>query len=370
MTTSSADYVGSMCGLLLFSLVPLLVGHCKQRRELQRVSERVSEGVSVGGGEGVSERGSGAAPPPGPSRRITRPPLTHPPSTNTNTNTNTTLHPHSHTRQLSLDSGVEQTEILLHNISHADMIMSLDEDATILARPKFSCFRRLSEIMYHSIKEMSGLSLVEYPVHTREHTLAKRPIRKKSSDCVPVGFDFKELCQTDLLSLPNTDQLRFRHKDKDLLPPGEVKIAAAFFPLLAALIPQWQSYIHENGKVCRNRKFVVFLISGQGTPRDETASVVDNSTDICAELMKIFLQQAYPEIEVVLVPSPSLNLFRYDENIQFVKQILLPRVEKIRNSVVDRVQEHWKEYMHLYISYASGSSARVSAIGASLRPYR
>jgi hypothetical protein len=187
---------------------------------------------------------------------------------------------------------------------------------------------------------------------------------------VPVGFDFKELCQTDLLSLPNTDQLRFRHKDKDLLPPGEVKIAAAFFPLLAALIPQWQSYIHENGKVCRNRKFVVFLISGQGTPRDETASVVDNSTDICAELMKIFLQQAYPEIEVVLVPSPSLNLFRYDENIQFVKQILLPRVEKIRNSVVDRVQEHWKEYMHLYISYASGSSARVSAIGASLRPYR
>ena len=366
------DNGGLVTGFLLFTLVPLVVMQWRQRRQLQLQLQLPQKPALKVVDETLTPQPDKpvVVPPPSPSKEVTDPfPYNQiPPAL---------LQPTS--RQVSLDTSdpMEQTEILLHNISHADMIMSLAEDDTIIARPTFSSFRGLSETMYNAIKELSTVQLVKYPVHSRNSTLPKRPIIRTTSevsDVVPVGFDFKELANSDLLALDNLDQLRFRQNDKEKLsknPDIKHTISAAFFPLLAALIPKWESYILERrGKWIRNTKLVVFLISGQGTARDETANVVDNSTDICAHLMKVFLQEAYPYIEVRLLPSPGLNLFRYDENIQFVKQILLPPVEDIRSTIVASVQDKWKEYMHIYISYASGSSARVSAIGASLRPYR
>jgi hypothetical protein len=64
------------------------------------------------------------------------------------------------------------------------------------------------------------------------------------------------------------------------------------------------------------------------------------------------------------------NLFRYDANIAFVRNCLLPRIECIRNELAVQQGAKWIENLRLAISFADGSSARISAINAALRPYR
>lgn len=162
----------------------------------------------------------------------------------------------------------------------------------------------------------------------------------------------------------------------------QCKLFAVYFPLLAVVIPKWLNEI--NGLQNKGRK-ILFLISGQGTPRDESARVQDNSTEMTAKIMELFMQKEYPMIEVHLVHSQGLqvyiiqiglfnlcaeNLFRYDANISFVRTILLPRIQSIRNDLALRQGSKWVENLHLAISFADGSSARISAINAALRQYR
>lgn len=87
-----------------------------------------------------------------------------------------------------------------------------------------------------------------------------------------------------------------------------------------------------------------------------------------AELIEHFLRKDYPDLLVVRVHSCT-NIFRYDENIAFVKQELLPLVESYRDLQADRWGTDWRNKYHLTISFADGSPARIAAISASLRPY-
>lgn len=52
---------------------------------------------------------------------------------------------------------------------------------------------------------------------------------------------------------------------------------------------------------------------------------------VLADLMELFLAQVYPEITVVKIHS-DLNIFRYDDNITFVQQELLPCVNAYRDA--------------------------------------
>ena len=65
-----------------------------------------------------------------------------------------------------------------------------------------------------------------------------------------------------------------------------------------------------------------------------------------------------------------VNLFRYDANILFVRNSLLPRVDGIRNVMAKAQGGDWVKNLRLTISFADGSSARISAINAALRHYR
>jgi hypothetical protein len=68
------------------------------------------------------------------------------------------------------------------------------------------------------------------------------------------------------------------------------------------------------------------------------------------------------------------NLFKYEENIFFVKTTLIPYFNSIRDEIVVKCQQshrsNWKNYMHVTISFADGASARYSAINASMKYYR
>lgn len=58
--------------------------------------------------------------------------------------------------------------------------------------------------------------------------------------------------------------------------------------------------------------------------------MVDNSTKYTARLIELFLRSTYPEISEVRLLHSTTNLFRYDENILFVKRQLLPLVDSYR----------------------------------------
>jgi cytidine deaminase len=117
-----------------------------------------------------------------------------------------------------------------------------------------------------------------------------------------------------------------------------------YFPLLAPLIPLWLQRIHDkyNNYVDTNDdndnahaqvqvKKVVILVTGVGTPRNWTHSITGNSTELCATLMKLYLRKLYPDLTVFTIHS-NTNLFRYDENILFAKEELMPCLESLRDA--------------------------------------
>lgn len=274
-----------------------------------------------------------------------------------------------------LNSSLDQIEILIHNVSHTDMVMSIFDsyglDKSIIARPKFSCFREISSKIESCIREVTleDLKTIKHPVYSRE-TNARHPIIRSSNtnQQLDVGFDLLN----HQVFIDNIEQLRFRQNDRDKTSQREssstIKLSAVYFPLLSMLIPKWLNEVETRGK--SNSRKIVFLVSGQGTPRDESARIQDNSTEITAIIMEMFLKKVYPNLEVIQVPSPTINLFRYADNIVFVKRILKPKLDKIRNDLAAKIGAKWLENFHVTISFADGSSARISAISAAIRSYR
>lgn len=113
----------------------------------------------------------------------------------------------------------------------------------------------------------------------------------------------------------------------------------------------------------------VILVSGRGQAIDTGASELDNSTQFTAQLVKLFIDEKWPMIACHLIHSDD-NLFRYDSNIMFVKKDLVPFVSSLRNDVVRLKREKWRDHLRLTLSFADGSSARISAINQSLRHYQ
>lgn len=102
---------------------------------------------------------------------------------------------------------------------------------------------------------------------------------------------------------------------------------------------------------------------------DTNATINDNSTEFTAHLLSHFIHQQYPDIEILKIHSLT-NLFRYDDNIVFVKRELLPRIDAYRDFLVQNVGHKWKDSLCIALSFADGSSARISAIHAALRHYQ
>jgi hypothetical protein len=119
---------------------------------------------------------------------------------------------------------------------------------------------------------------------------------------------------------------------------------------------------------------IIYLITGVGNPSDVGTDrplhlIHDNSTEYTGMLMKAFIEQEYKGVEVICVHSTT-NLFRYDENIVFVKNNLMPRIELLRDALAEKFGSRWKSLLHVTMSFADGSSARINSINAALRIYK
>ena len=166
--------------------------------------------------------------------------------------------------------------------------------------------------------------------------------------------------QVEDLLLPST-HLRFRGRDRrkvkaivrsiveedsghyKVVDDVKVRVREVYFPLLSLLIHKWKK------STLSSFSNLILLVSGVGVPRDPQHNPEGNSTQSLAELCLFFLSKAY-EARYFSVEEPFLdqqespmsqlsvahlhsssNLFKYDENISFVRNSLLPHVNEIRN---------------------------------------
>ena len=310
--------------------------------------------------------------------------------------------PSSSSSSLSFENSINAltlngTELLIHNVSHSDLVLSVNTHDLSLspnaafARPKFSHFRAVTKDILRNIEaSASSEGRVQFAFEpimdadADDSTVRMRGTTPQQS--VALGYT---LSGASRVAVP-VSSLRFRRNDETKVSSSSTTAAEAsnscaglssprdqtcmvegvYFPLVAVLLPKWIRNILASSSVGSNpRQRVILLISGRGTPMDSTARVVDNSTKFLAELIKNYIACQYPELAVVHVHSTT-NIFRYDENIAFVKRELVPLIDGIRDGLSRRQGEHWKDLFGLTLSFADGSSARISAINASLRYYR
>lgn len=333
-------------------------------------------------------------------------------------------------------------ELLVHNVSHTDLILNLDApfiaspsatsssdnggdgiDSYCLCRPRFSAFdaysQKLADFLKNDKRQNILKSIIKLPRYERnDETQQPEPSSKKTGEDIPIGIRLDNENEQRNKEQPNDadhplfvssadlKDLRVRGRDAQRAinyssssSGDSLKINAVFFPLLATLMPLWMSKLDEKYKnfssstptpIMKPKK-VLILVSGVGQPRNWTHSIKGNSTQQCAELMKIFLQTIYPELVIVHIHSDT-NIFRYDENINFVQNELLPRIQEYRDAHAkglpypDEVSTpplsrgsnernrpfstEWRKSFSITLSFADGSPARNHAIQAALRTFK
>ena len=363
----------------------------------------------------------------------------------------------------------KHVEILIHNITHSDMALSINKSnlslplGKLIARPKFGEYRDISERLLQVLhtKSSSETCTIKSPVYSRSQTptrdgrypIAEQPRvygqgqghgEQGQHVLLPLGFDLSK-CPVSV----KVSSLHFKGSSSSVLSDAAVlnledeeeeevmknfyfqrsswrqrkagtsasvsaggssdgtntngtgtatayyddspkvgnnsstynsyshtltstssmcDVNAIYFPLLSVLIHKWLETLANNGQMENSRKIVI-LISGRGTPTDPKARSIDNSTQATSKIVQRLISIEYPDLQIITLHSTT-NLFRYDENIVFVKRELAPIVDHIRNDLAHNVGEKWKEYMGVTLSFADGSSARVSAINQSLSHYR
>jgi hypothetical protein len=262
--------------------------------------------------------------------------------------------------------------VLIHNLSHSDLILGVKfagdsgsiSSEPVVARPKFSQFNALSVDLFKKIREFSS----HVKIYKTEG-YASRSSSTPEDAAVPVGYELPPDFSTW-----KPDHLRFRDEDKARISTLEEKgqsltssIHYIYFPLISVLLRNWLESISVE-KSSYGYKKIIILVSGRGEPIDNKSNNLDNSTEFTAKLIKLFVEEVYPDIDVQLLHSTT-NLFRYDANIAFVRQDLLPKIDEIREDILSD-DPKWRDRLKLTLSFADGSTARISAINASLKYFR
>ncbi|CAJ1949917.1 unnamed protein product [Cylindrotheca closterium] len=334
-------------------------------------------------------------------------------------------------------------ELMVYNVSHTDMVFSLDtpanttgtssnadhssqpsspetpleDDSFCLCRPRFSTFDYFSKKVAEVLQSLGTESLVKFPRYercdeTNRYTIKSEPMLGQ----LPIGFSLPTPSSSSSdnnndsnkslhVTCNELNDLRLRGRDSsriaNIQDSDSISLNAVFFPLLGTLMPQWQGMIQQKYSAGQKQpKQVLFLVSGVGSPRNWTHSMTGNSTQMCAKLMQHYLQTLYPHLIVVRVHSET-NIFRYDENISFVQNELMPCIQAYRDAHAKglpypdevmntksptkvslalmnsgRMMENlpfmndWKKSFHVTLSFGDGSPARNHAIQAALRTYR
>ena len=241
-------------------------------------------------------------------------------------------------------------ELLVHNVSHTDLVLGMTYPNTneeLLGRPRFSAFdsycQRIQQALTTTTNTTNNIRTfprVKRSHHTPHYTLSSSSTPPSSTTNMkePVGFQLATSTENVGLDEYDFHNLRIRGSDVSKLQPHhiqqllsnsihsprkntdttstetntkneetdkkkELQLNAVYFPLLSCLMRRWNTQIenkfpphnHNNHTVQR----VIILVTGVGTPRNYTHDLYGNSTKQCAQLMETYIQTLYPNVQVV-----------------------------------------------------------------------
>jgi hypothetical protein len=204
-------------------------------------------------------------------------------------------------------------EMLVHNVSHTDLVLSVDappeenDSPYCLCAPRFSAFDMYCRRILQSLSGEE--TVVNFPRYERSETSPRYSIvtpKPSRQGLLPTGLELGLASSGNLeLLAEELPNVRFRGRDAHRIEPyynkgaTRLQLSHVFFPLLATLLPRWQSEMKQKFADNANVKKVIVLVSGVGTPRNWTHSITGNSTQACAELMERFIHVLYPDVTVV-----------------------------------------------------------------------
>lgn len=239
-------------------------------------------------------------------------------------------------------------ELLVHNISHSDLVVSVKEEAidrvplptpgrTFLARPLFNSFMPVTNAIEsdidrqmaegttpgviscqsrYNVQYPTGIDLLQDGQSSGAQVPSKPPApppdggagagsSKEENEQLPAAAAW---AQFHLKSIDGKPVVMGR----DLASEGRSapRVIAVYLPLLAVVLPEWLRSIKRRMVQAPNgtpppRKVLV-LVSGAGQPRDERANPGDNSTEGVGHIMQRFLKLVHPDIEVHIPPDHPL----------------------------------------------------------------
>jgi len=330
--------------------------------------------------------------------------------------------------KITADSSSGGVELLVHNISHSDMVVTLQEvpangtstatpePPTFLARPMFNSFNPISQAIVAHLDSFAAERLqpkvvscmskyrVQYPTGldlTSDGTddLILRPGQATVANGEAIdagdsssssssssgggggggGGDGSPSAPASAASAWGHFHVKGRKDPQGAVPQpldpqhSAVRVVGVYLPLLAVVIPEWMRAIKRRGlqqpKSTPAPRKVLVIVSGAGQPRNDKANPADNSTEGTGEIIERFVRLVHPDIEVVHIPS-AYGIFRYDDNVRFVKEQVLPVIEAKRAQVVASHGDQWSNNLKLTVCLADGAPARISALNAAMRSYR
>ena len=254
-------------------------------------------------------------------------------------------------------------QILVHNLSHSDVVLSKRSDAasplsSSLLRVDYNVYAaRMEALQEHVLTAVDSIELI------RETC----PDESGRIHAVPVGLQFDPplVMQTsDLFSRRESSAAAATAQ-----PDGPVRITSYYVPIFAPIVARFiaaQSSPSSGGGSIRR---VVFFISGNSVPGDSEHASGAGSTEATAILLSRFMRHVYPNVLCHHIASGD-DVFRYDANVAFLRRYLIPHIDGLRRSLVDNFADDWARHFSITISLATGAPARLAALTASCRQYR
>ena len=287
-------------------------------------------------------------------------------------------------------------EVLVYNVTHSDVVLGVEDPSprsrsgtetetetrwprTLFARPRFSAYGLLRDAWTRAgaddARGVEATLQVDVADPATPRAFGAPP---RGEVRLPVGFEVDAKATWGLL-----------HLRASATPPAaaeeEASIKFVFLPLAAQLIPAWSNRadafespsppaLSENAPkeaTSQTRKHVL-LVCGAGRPQNAEESMASNSTRDVAFLIQRFLCRfhGFREADVQVIDS-GWDVFSYDENVVFMRQHLLPPLERIRRAACAEAPNHeWRANLEVTMALTEGSPARLAALSAALRPYR
>jgi len=94
------------------------------------------------------------------------------------------------------------------------------------------------------------------------------------------------------------------------------------------------------------------------------------TAELIAVMLRNYICKSDPHIKVRVIDSSAFDVFDYDQNVSFIRTMLMPKIEAIRRVAASSSTKSWRSQMEVTVALTEGSPARLGALGAALRTYK